>query len=323
MAPDVTLEECFGLARAMTYKNAAAGLPHGGAKSVIAADPQMPTAEKEALIRAFARGLREIVSYIPGPDMGTNEECMAWIRDEVGRSIGLPMELGGIPLDEIGATGFGLAIAAEVAENYCDVRLKGARVAVQGYGAVGYHAARFLVERGAVLVAAADSGGMIANPDGLDVEALRRLSLSGGSIGDHSEGQRHERDAIVAVDCDIWIPAARPNVLTAANVGDVKAKLILQGANIPATPDAEAGLHERGILNVPDFVANAGGVICGSVEYHGGTETGAFAAIREKIERNTDESLSRAKQSNAAPRAAAEAMARERIERAMSFRRSR
>lgn len=90
MAPDVTAEECFGLARAMTFKNAAAGLPHGGAKSVIAADPAMPPVDKERLIRAFARALAEITSYIPGPDMGTNEEAMAWIRDENGRSVGLP-----------------------------------------------------------------------------------------------------------------------------------------------------------------------------------------------------------------------------------------
>lgn len=321
MAPDVTLEECFGLARAMTFKNAAAGLPHGGAKSVIAADSAMPGAEKERLIRAFARALREIPSYIPGPDMGTNEAAMAWIRDEIGRSVGLPAELGGIPLDVIGATGFGLAAAAEIAEQYCDVTLSGARMAMQGFGAVGHHGARFLAERGCVLIAAADSRGMIRNPDGLDIAALADHVRGGQPVATFAGGTADDRDAIVGVDCDIWVPAARPNVLTAENVHELKARLILQGANMPATAEAEAMLHERGVLSVPDFIANAGGVICASVEYRGGTENSAFAAIQEKIQRNTEEVLQRAKRNASLPRAAAVAIARERIERAMCYRR--
>ena len=147
MAPDVSLQECFRLARAMTLKNAAAGLPHGGGKSVIFADPKMPNAEKEQLIRAFAGAIGQIEDYIAGPDMGTDERCMAWIQDEIGRSVGLPPEIGGIPLDEIGATGFGLAAAIDVAREFCDLDLEGARVAVQGFGSVGRHAARFLAER--------------------------------------------------------------------------------------------------------------------------------------------------------------------------------
>jgi glutamate dehydrogenase/leucine dehydrogenase len=320
IAPDVTLEECFGLARAMTFKNAAAGLPHGGAKSVIAADPGMPKADKERLIRAFARALREITSYIPGPDMGTNEEAMAWIKDEMGRAVGLPPEIGGIPLDVIGATGYGLAAAAEVAERYSGVSLKGARVAVQGFGAVGYHAARFLAEKGCLLVAAADSRGMIHRAEGLDIQALRDATLAGQSVTDATGGETADRNAIVGAECDIFIPAARPNVLTAENQGDLKARLILQGANIPATPEAEAALHARGVLSVPDFIANAGGVICASVEYHGGSQAQAFTVIREKIMGNTEETLARAKADGITPRAAAQALARQRIERAMSFR---
>jgi hypothetical protein len=115
MAPDVTLEEVGRLARAMTFKNAAAGLAHGGGKAGIIADPSCPAARKEALVRAFARMITELTEYIPGPDMGTDETCMAWVRDEIGRAVGLPRVVGGIPLDEIGATGFGLAVAAEVA----------------------------------------------------------------------------------------------------------------------------------------------------------------------------------------------------------------
>ena len=132
MAPDVSTEECFRLARAMTFKNAAAGLPHGGGKSVLYGDPKMPREQKERLIRTLARMLEDEKHYIFGPDMGTDEECMAWIRDEVGRVVALPRELGGIPLDEIGATGWGLSHAAEVAapgSGFCPVRRSGGRQA--------------------------------------------------------------------------------------------------------------------------------------------------------------------------------------------------
>ncbi|MCK5236021.1 MAG: Glu/Leu/Phe/Val dehydrogenase, partial [Deltaproteobacteria bacterium] len=172
MAADVSTEECVRLARAMTLKNAAAELPHGGGKAVLYGDPRMPIEEKERLIRGMACALRDIKEYIFAPDMGTNEECMAWIKDEIGRVVGLPREVGGIPLDEIGATGWGLSHVAEIAVKRCDFNLKGARVVVQGFGAVGIHAARFLSEKGAVLVGVADSRGSSYNPDGLDIDAL-------------------------------------------------------------------------------------------------------------------------------------------------------
>ena len=132
MAPDVSTEECFRLARAMTLKNSAADLAHGGGKSVLYGDPAMPREEKEPLIRAFAAALRDEGDYIFGPDMGTDEECMAWVKDEIGRAVGLPREVGGIPLDEIGATGFGLRHAIEAALPHCNFGLAGARVVVQG-----------------------------------------------------------------------------------------------------------------------------------------------------------------------------------------------
>lgn len=172
MVPDVSVEECFRLARAMTWKNAAAGLPHGGAKSVIFGDLRMPIAQKEEFIRAFAQAIRDISDYVPGPDMGTDELCMGWIKDETGRAAGLPKAVGGIPLDEIGATGFGIAACVDVAETFIKLELKGARMAVQGFGAVGKHAARFLAEKGAILVSATDSSGTVADPAGLDIAAL-------------------------------------------------------------------------------------------------------------------------------------------------------
>ncbi len=321
MAPDVSLEECFRLARAMTYKNAAAGLPHGGGKSVIFGDPSMEPRRKEELIRAFACAIEPMVDYIPGPDMGTNEHAMAWVQDEIGRSVGLPREIGGIPLDEIGATGFGLAVVAEVAKQVAGIELEGARVAVQGFGSVGAHAARFLAQKGAVLVAAADSRGTIVEPDGLDVDALVDLKRSGGHVTDLDGGKVRGTDAIIGIDCDIWIPAARPDVIHAGNVDQVRARLIIQGANIGVTVDAEAALAARNVLCIPDFIANAGGVICGGVEYHGGTQDQAFLAIEEKIRANTTEMLERMKRGGELPRVAAIAMAEERVRSAANLRR--
>jgi glutamate dehydrogenase (NAD(P)+) len=321
MAPDVTLEEVARLARAMTFKNAAAGLAHGGGKSGIVADPRMPAAKKARLVRAFGRAIRDLVEYIPGPDMGTDEACMGHLHDEIGRAVGLPRVLGGIPLDTIGATGFGVAIAAEVAEEVAGIRLRGARVAVQGFGAVGRHAARFLAERGAVLVAASDSRGAVVNPRGLDVARLAAFKAEGRSVRDFPGGGPLAADELVAVDCDVWIPAARPDVLDARNAGRLRAKLVLQGANIPATAEAEAMLHARGVVSVPDFIANAGGVICAAVEFHGGTQAQAFAVIEEKIRENARAVLERARDAGLLPRAAAEELARARVEEAAGYRR--
>ncbi len=322
MAPDVTFEECFRLARAMTMKNAAAGLPHGGGKSVIMADPAMPAERKELTMRAFAQAIRDLRDYIPGPDMGTNERALAWVHDEIGRAAGLPREIGGIPLDEVGATGFGVAIAAEVAQDFCDVKLEGARVAVQGFGAVGRHAARFLGERGSILVAASDANGATANPKGLDVAALTSFKAEGRrSVADFPGGKRLDRDALIGVDCDILIPAARPDVITMANVDLIRARLVLQGANIPASSEAEDRMHARGILSIPDFIANAGGVICGSVEYHGGTQSIAFQNIEEKTRINTRAVLEAMRARKVTPRRAALDLASERVRAAMSHHR--
>lgn len=321
MAPDVSIAECARLARAMTFKNAVAGLRHGGGKAVLYGDPKMPKAAKEQLIRALARALQHDEDYIFGPDMGTDEECMAWVKDEIGRAVGLPESLGGIPLDEIGATGWGLRHAADVAAGYCGLRLHGARIAVQGFGAVGKHAARFLAAEGAVLVAAADSTATIHDSNGLDIEALATWKNAGKPFADYRRGEKLGRDAVVEVACDIWIPAARPDVLNADNVRRLKAKMVLQGANIPATAEAEEYLHRQGILTVPDFIANAGGVICAAMEYQGLGESAAFQAIAEKIAHNTKLVLEEAKARNILPRQAALDLATSRVKAAMATRR--
>ncbi|HVO95860.1 MAG TPA: Glu/Leu/Phe/Val dehydrogenase [Terriglobales bacterium] len=320
MAPDVSAEEAFRLARAMTMKNSAANLPHGGGKSVIFGDPKIALAEKEKLIRAFARAIRDLVEYIPGPDMGTDERCMAWIKDEIGRAVGLPPEVGGIPLDEIGATGLGLKASVEAAMKYCDFDLKGARMVIQGFGSVGKHAARFLGEKGTVLVAACDSHGTIYNPKGIDVARLIALKDSGNKVTDYPDGQKLDVDAIIDIECEIWIPAARPDVLRKDNVARLKTKLVPQGANIPFTAEAERILHDKGVLVLPDFIANAGGVICASVEYHGGTQSQALQTIDEKIRANTEEVLANSKMNGVLPRQAAVELAEVRVRKAMTYR---
>ena len=321
MAPDVSTAECFRLARAMTLKNAAAGLPHGGGKSILYGDPAMPPAEKQTLIRARACALGDCHDFIFGPDMGTDEICMAWVKDEIGRAVGLPREVGGIPLDELGATGFGLAHAAEVAADFCDLQLAGARVAVQGFGAVGIHGARFLAAKGAVLVAASDSRGATANAQGLDVAALIEHKQAGRPVAEFAGGKALERDAVVGVDCEIFVPAARPDVIREDNVDTLRARLVVAGANIPATEGAEKRMHERGVLNIPDFIANAGGVICAAMEYHGASQGAAFDAIEEKIRHNTVQVLERSRQLGVPPRSAAVEIARQRVEAAMGTRR--
>jgi glutamate dehydrogenase/leucine dehydrogenase len=197
----------------MTLKNAAASLPHGGGKSVVFGDPKMPPHEKEQTIRAFARAIADLKEYVPGPDMGTDELAMGWVHDEIGRAAGLPRELGGIPLDEIGATGFGLVVALEVACQAIQLDLKSARVAVQGFGAVGKHAARFLAEKGCILVACSDTRGTLSCAAGLDVAALVALKNAGQSVIEFPQGDKAGPEAIVDIPCDIWIPAARPDVL--------------------------------------------------------------------------------------------------------------
>ncbi len=320
IAPDVSAEECFRLARAMTLKNAAADLPYGGGKAVLFGDPKMPKSVKEILIRGLAKALRNDEEYIFGPDMGTDEECMAWVKDEIGRSVGLPREIGGLPLDEIGATGWGLVNSADVAAEFCDLELKGARFAIQGFGAVGKHAARFLVDKGALMVAAADSIGAIHNPDGLDVNELFALKQEGKSVSDYQKGTPIERDAIIDVECDIWIPAARPDVINEDNVHRLKTKLVLQGANIPITESAERILAERGIICVPDFIANAGGVICAALEYQGAGESTALSTIKDKLQLNTRLVLEDAAKRNILPRQAALELAVQRVKKAMGFR---
>jgi glutamate dehydrogenase (NAD(P)+) len=186
---------------------------------------------------------------------------------------------------------------------------------------VGKHAARFLGEKGTVLVAASDSRGTIFNPKGIDVARLIAMKDSGKNVVDYPDGQKLDVDSVIDIECEIWIPAARPDVIRKDNVQRLKTKLVPQGANIPFTPEAVRILDEKNVLILPDFIANAGGVICAAVEYHGGTEAQALQTIEEKIRANTEAVLANAKKSGALPRQAAVALAEERVRKAMEYRR--
>lgn len=318
MAPDVDTREVFRLARAMTLKNALSELPHGGAKSAILEHSSAPN--KEVLMREFAQAIKHLSDYIPGPDMGTDETCMAYIFDEIGRAVGLPHVLGGLPLDELGTTGYGLAVAADVAAEVLELPLKNSRIIIQGFGNVGKAAAKFLTDRGATVVAACDSKGAIHNPDGINVKALTEFVKSGGLVKDSDLGKPLTNEALLQLESDIFIPAARPDIYTVDNQHWLKTKLVLEGANIPITHEAAEIMVNRGIVIVPDVIANGGGVICAATEYQGMSEKQAFERIESTISRNTREVLGRSMKQKEFPHTAATNMAKERLKEAMTFR---
>ncbi|HEX7745095.1 MAG TPA: Glu/Leu/Phe/Val dehydrogenase dimerization domain-containing protein [Micromonosporaceae bacterium] len=321
LSATVTPAEVARLARAMTTKNAIAGIPHGGGKAGIRVPQPVTGPGREPVVRAFAQAIRALTDYVPGPDMGTDEIAMAWIRDEIGRAVGLPAVLGGIPLDEIGATGYGLAVCAEALATAGRVDLDGARVAIQGFGAVGRHAAMELSRRGARVVAVSDSTGAVFDADGLDVAALAAFKRT-QPVGQFPDAKPIEREEVLTAECELLVPAAQADVIHEGNVDHVRAKIILQGANLPVTAGADAVLARRGILSIPDVLANAGGVVCAAVEYGGGNRTQAYAEIGERIRGNTAELLDRiGRTRRLLPREAALAMAHSRLRAAHDFRR--
>jgi glutamate dehydrogenase (NAD(P)+) len=318
---DVSTEEAFRLARAMIFKNAAAGLPHGDGKSVIFADPKMPLRDKERLIRAFVTAIGNPHRVHPGSGYGNGRarngldqgrdrpRCRAAARDRRH------------PARRNRRHGFGLVSAIDAARHHIELQLSGARVVIQGFGSVGKHAARFLAEKGAVLVGASDTRGTIVDENGLDLPALIALKDEGRALHDYPCGRKLAPDAVIDIPCEIWIPAARPDVIHAGNAARLQTQLVAEGANIPCTPEAEQALAARGILVLPDFIANAGGVICAAVEYRGGTETAALTLIDEKIRANTEAMLDEVRRTDALPRTAALSLSTERVQRAMGTRR--
>ncbi len=286
LAPDISVHEVYGLARAMTLKNAAAMLPLGGGKSGLIGDPvhyhEHPE-EKRRLIAAYAEALWPLAAYIPGPDMGTNENDMQLIYDVFTRlngaahhgrgGVGRPPHKGGLPLDEWGLTAHGVFTAARTLEQRNpDFRLADASVVIQGYGNVGRALARKLADADARIVGASDIHAALYHPDGLDMDELDRVRLEKGGLSRYNGpiSTRYEADALdllLEVPCDILAPAARPDAVTAGNQAAIQARFILQGANNPVRPDVETWLaKEHGIVNITDFIVNAGGVIACAVE---------------------------------------------------------
>lgn len=318
MTPTVSIDEVSRLARAMTWKCALADLPFGGGKSGIIADPKKLTKEKKKeIIEAFSKALKVVCpdTYIAAPDINTAEEEMRWFANANGDkkcTTGKPSDMGGLP-HELGSTGFGVYHATLVACKHMGLDVTKATVAIEGFGNVGQFAAKFLSGKGAKIVATSDSKGVIYNTNGLDFAKLMETKERNGSVTNYDDGEVLDGKEIIGIDCDILITAAVPDLIKPSDVSKVKATLIVEGSNIPMTAETEEQFAKKGVLVVPDFVANAGGVISSYVEYIGGDEKKMFALVEEKIVKNTELVLAKAKEERIIPRKAAQAIAEERV----------
>lgn len=329
MSPTLTVREVARLARTMTWKWAAADLYFGGAKAGILGDPK--GTDKERILRAFARALRNEVpsEYYFGLDMGLVETDAAIFYDELGGSgaVGLPRSLGGLPYDQLGFTGYGLVHSSVAVMQHRGVDFPGTRVAIQGLGAVGVAAARRVEELGGVVVAVSTARGAIERPDGLDVPRLIDL-------------QQHVGDACVeqfglpvlplgtelTVECDVLMVCARQDVLDKANAVEVRADVVMEGANMASDAGAREVLQQRGVTIVPDFIGNAGGIVAAAFAMDSRNSPfvvdpdTVYDAVRSKLEGNTHALLEAQVRMGASPHDTALAMAQERVRDAMEVR---
>ena len=276
---DVTLSEVMALSAWMSIKNAAVNVPYGGAKGGIRVDPRtLSAAELERLTRRYTSEIGIIIGPskdIPAPDVNTNGQVMAWMMDTysmntgataTGVVTGKPVDIGG-SLGRVEATGRGVFTVGVEAAKHTGMAIEGARVAVQGFGNVGGTAGKLFAEAGAKVVAVQDHTGSIYNASGLDVPALLAHVRQTGGVGGFAGAEVLDKDAFWGVDCDILIPAALEGQLTRDNAGQVRAKMVIEGANGPTTPEADDILQDRGVLVVPDVIANAGGVTVSYFEW--------------------------------------------------------
>lgn len=321
ITPTVTLEEIARLARIMTYKCALSELHFGGGKAGIVANiKRILPKEKFALIRAFARAVKSLVpeEYIAGPDVSTGEADMAEFVNALKNpkaATGKPEKMGGLP-HELGSTGFGVAKAVQVGAEFAKISIRSAKVSVAGFGNVGQFTASYLSNLGAKIVAVSDSVGTIYNTKGLNIKELQKVKTKIGSVTKFQDGQVLQGDKIFELACDILIPAALGGVVNSQNVGKVKASIIVEGANLPVTADAENILFQKGVLVVPDFVANAGGVISSYAEYKGFVQEEMFEIVQDKIVKNTKLVLEKSRLEKIPPREAAIKIATERLKKA-------
>jgi glutamate dehydrogenase (NAD(P)+) len=278
--PDVDVEETTALAMWMTWKCAVADIPYGGAKGGVKVDTKkLSLRELEKLTRRFATEINIVIgerSDIPAPDIGTNGQVMAWIMDTIsmqtgytvpGVITGKPIPLGGSQ-GRIEATGRGVIVAAHEACKERNIDLNKQRIVVQGFGNVGSVAAELAHRDGATIVGISDARGAIYNPNGLPISELyHKYSGRDGGIAEYADCEKITNEQLLELDCDILIPAAIQQQITAKNMANIKASIIVEGANGPTTIDADNYLTDKGVMVVPDILANAGGVIVSYFEW--------------------------------------------------------
>jgi len=321
ISENLTPYEIFRLARTMTWKCAIADLPFGGAKGGISANPEK--IDKILYIRAFARRIAPFVPnlYIGAPDLGTGEKEMAAFVDEIGNvdgATGKPVEIGGVP-HELGTTGYGIAIASEIAVRKLGLRLSDLQVTVQGFGVVGTATAKYLSQMGAKIISISDIYGMVFNEEGIDVEEAIRVTRETGSVKNYRPAEESDREKIFEVESDIFVPAATTDAVNIYTAPLLKTKIIIEGANIAITEKAEEYLIKKGVLVIPDFVANSGGLIGSYTEFIRKTHKETFEIIKEKISMAMNQVLD-GFPNNTSPRKKALSIAKEKVFRAMQLR---
>lgn len=332
MTADITAEEVWRLARTMTWKNAIAGIPFGGAKAGIVWRGGSEQLKKQ-LIQRFARMIQVFTPrfYIAGPDVNTGAKEMQWFveatgnwRSATGKPANICVKISGkskkkcgIP-HEFGSTGFGVAHAAAVAARLKGIAMEGTTVAIDGFGNVGSFACKYLQKMGAKIVAVADRKGTVYRKEGLDGCLLDATRSEGKSILNYSGGKKMNRNAVFTVPVDILIPASVTDIIHDKNKDKIKAKIIVEGANIPMNERIEDELFKKGILIVPDFVANAGGVISSYAEYRGYDPKKMFEIVEKKIKETTQLILEKSIKENINPRRIALKIAQAKIETAMT-----
>jgi len=321
MRQDITTEEIVSLARAMTYKMSIFNFPMGGAKAGIWANPTLRGPRRKAMLRAFGKALKPFLAqdtYISGPDMGTYAEDFPIIYEAAG----LQYVAGGIlqkekdqePLENH-LTGYGVVASAEIACKCAGLDLVNATVAIEGFGKVGGGVARYMAKSGAKVTAISTIDGAIFNENGLDVGRLLEMRKKFGDkvVLGYEDAKHISKEDLLYLPVDILVPCAGPYVINESNVDRVQARVIVSGANIPITQEAEEILFKKGVIALPDFICNAGGVICGMIGMVGGTEEQAFACVKKLIESTTKEILETAFKEKINPRKLAVRKAREKV----------
>jgi len=277
--PGVTLDEVTALAFWMTWKCAVVDLPFGGGKGGVTCDPgTLSLGELERITRRYAAELVEVVGPdkdVPAPDVGTTPQIMAWFMDTYsmhrrehvpGVVTGKPLEIGG-SRGRVEATGRGVSLVSLAQMEQMGIPARGARIAIQGFGNVGSIAAKLFVEAGCTVVAISDVTGGYHNAGGIDVPGAIAYAQEHHSLDGYRGGDRITNDAVLELPCDVLVPAALEKQLTVHNAASVQAKLIVEGANGPTTPEADEIFNQRGIVVIPDIVANAGGVTVSYFEW--------------------------------------------------------